>query len=844
MSTFVRSVFALTLLVSASFAGAAEMNTVTAPAAPLSFEINRGQTAAQVLYLARSREGVLFFTDAGVTLSVPHRGSFRILFDGANAQHQIAAEQPLAARSNYLDPEHGRSIIGVANYEALRYANLYPGIDVRFHGRERHLEHEFVLAAGADASRIALRLEGIEKTRIDANGDAELTLGSIKLRESAPVAWQTIRGHRSPVQVRWNLLAKDRLGFALGDYDRAQPLTIDPVLAYSTHLGGHTAENFDDGTTFPATTIIRGVGVDGHRNVYVGGETTAIDFPTTAGAFDRTPNEVFTEEGTLSASGFVSKFDPTGHVLLYSTFLPDDVLNMAVDSAGHVYSVTGLGPPDNPGQDLGFQMDKLSVDGSHLLYSFLFGQSPNTPACQDLVIGSLPGSITADNSGHLWVAGVTDDHCITGSPTAFQKTLADGSFAGFISKFDTTKQGTASLTFFTFLRGADNISGIAVDSSGNAYLTGPAEPNFPHGKVFGTADPNDNTTGFVTKLNATGSALDYSTLVHGMQGPKIVIDSARNAYVAGSTASAGFPTTTNAFQRTLKGASCGVVTFMPCEDAFVTKFDPTGHVLIFSTLIGGSGSDGVSGIALNNAEMPFITGITSCTDFCTQGAGFTPFPTTSNAFKRTPAAGSAISFVTAFNSSGGSLYYSTLLGGSQDARATSIAVDPLWNAWVVGFTSDVGYPVTPDAFMPALNGSQDGFIAKVVIASDLSVRLTESATTVARNTTDTFTAVVTNHGPDFAKNAVLNDPIPHGFSFAGVQTSTASFCKFPAIGATSGSVVCTKVQLNSGASFQVSLKLRAIAPSGSTLENSVSTSSHMQDLNDSNNRAFVTTHVK
>lgn len=842
MSTFVRSVFALALLVSASVAGAAEMQTATAPASPLTFEINRGQTASQVLYLARSREGILFFTDAGVTVSVPQRGSFRILFDGANAQHQIAAEQALLARSNYLDPQHGNSITGIANYAGLRYANVYPGIDVRFYGSEHHLEHEFVLAAGADPTQISLRLEGIDSTRIDANGDAELVLGSIKLRESAPVAWQTIGGHRSAVQVRWNLLAKNRLGFALGDYDHGQPLTIDPVLAYSTHLGGHTEEA--DGTTLPAFTEIKAVAVDGHRNVYVGGATSAIDFPTTAGAFDRTPNEVSGPGGTSSASGFVSKFDPTGHVLLYSTYLPDSVQRMAVDSAGHVYVVNGHGPPDNPGLDLGFQMDKLSVDGSHLLYSLLFGQSPNTPACQDLVIGSLPGSITADNSGHLWVAGVTDDHCIAGSPTAFQKTLADGSFAGFIAKFDTTKQGTSSLTFFTFLRGADNITGIAVDSSGNAYLTGPAEPNFPHGKVFGTVEPNNNTTGFVTKLNAAGSALDYSSLVHGVEGSVIAIDSARNAYVAGTTASAGFPTTTNAFQRTLKGTSCGAGTPQPCADAFVTKFDPTGHVLVFSTLIGGSGSDGVSGIALNNAEMPFITGITSCTDFCTQGAGFTPFPTTSNAFKRTPAAGSAISFVTAFNSSGGSLYYSTLLGGSQDTRAASIAVDPLWNAWVAGSTSDVGYPVTPDAFMPALNGTEDGFIAKVVIASDLSVRLTESATTVARNTTDTFTAVVTNKGPDFANNAVLNDPLPHGFSFAGIQTSTASSCTFPAMGATSGSVVCTKAQLNSGASFQVSLKLRAIAPSGSTLENSVSTSSHMQDLNDSNNRASVTVQVK
>jgi uncharacterized repeat protein (TIGR01451 family) len=232
--------------------------------------------------------------------------------------------------------------------------------------------------------------------------------------------------------------------------------------------------------------------------------------------------------------------------------------------------------------------------------------------------------------------------------------------------------------------------------------------------------------------------------------------------------------------------------------------------------------------------MAFVTGSTNSTDF----------PTTANAFKKSLAAGTTNAFVTALQPDGKSLYYSTLLGGSASTQGGAITVDPAWNAWVAGSTRDSDFPVTPDAFQPGLKGESDGFIAKVVIAANLGATLAENTTLVARNSTVTYTERVNNFGPDGSDAVVLTDAIPSGFSFAGIVSSTASSCSVPALGATSGSVVCHKTRLENGQSFTVALKLKAIAASGSHLTNKITVSARTQDLNKSNNTAQITVAVQ
>src|SRR5262249_14869034 len=186
--------------------------------------------------LARSREGALFFTREGLTVSVPRVGAFRMLFENA-ALPAITPEQEMIARSNYLARPDAKSISNVENYGAIRYSGLYPGINVRFYSQGRHLEHDFVLAPGVDPARIVLRFEGLDHLGLTSAGNAELALGKLILTETSPVASQIINGARRAVSARWKLLSENRLGIELGDYDRSLPVTIDPVLVYSTHLG-------------------------------------------------------------------------------------------------------------------------------------------------------------------------------------------------------------------------------------------------------------------------------------------------------------------------------------------------------------------------------------------------------------------------------------------------------------------------------------------------------------------------------------------------------------------------------------------------------------------------------
>jgi uncharacterized repeat protein (TIGR01451 family) len=319
----------------------------------------------------------------------------------------------------------------------------------------------------------------------------------------------------------------------------------------------------------------------------------------------------------------------------------------------------------------------------------------------------------------------------------------------------------------------------------------------------------------------------------------IALDPANNVYVAGTTSSwTGFPTTPNAFQRAAT-PHCFTGANPPCASGFVTKLNAAGNSLIYSTLLGGSSvgaslsHDVIEGIAVNNHGMAFVTGTTASQDF----------PVTSNAFKKTLARVSNNAFVTALNPDGGSLYYSTLLGGSNRTFGNAIALNPAWDAYIVGFTADADFPLTTDAFLLGSTGT-DGFLSKVVIAGDLQASLTANTPTVVRNGLVTFSAAITNLGPDGSDSVVLSDPLPGGFRFGGISGSTATSCSTPAIGATSGSVVCRKMRLENGQSFGVKILLKAIAPSGSRLTNKIFGTARTQDLNQSNNSPQATVVVE
>ena len=509
-----------------------------------------------------------------------------------------------------------------------------------------------------------------------------MRLNGGELIEPAPVIYQEQGGRRRKVGGGYVMRGAGRVGFNVAAYNPRLPLIIDPTLIYSTYLGG------------AGSALGASVAVDSSGNAYVSGYTNSADFPTTTGAFQ-------SANGGGEANVFVTKLNSSGSALVYSTYLggsSDDEPNcIAVDSSGDAYVTGETTSADFPTTTGAFQtaltgpqnafVTKLNGGGSALVYSTLLGGS---------VIDQGEG-IAIDSSGDSYLTGFTDSADFLTTLGAFQN-IAGGGRDSFVTKLNAA--GSA-LVYSTYLGGSgyDLANRIAVDSSGDAYVTGETtSADFPTTTgAFQTA-LTGNEGAFVTKLNAAGSALVYSTYLGGSDsnlplnievgGFGMAVDSSGDAYVTGVT-SAAFPTTTGAFQAALTGS----------QNAFVTKLNPAGSALVYSTYLGGSDADSSLAIAVDLAGNAYVGGFTTSSDF----------PTTTGAFQ-TVSGGGYDSFVTKLNAAGSALVYSTYLGGADDDFGESVAVDSSGSAYLTGFTTSGDFPVTSGAFQATYQGSSPVFV--------------------------------------------------------------------------------------------------------------------------------------
>jgi hypothetical protein len=688
---------------------------------PLSFEANRGQTARQVKFLARGAGYTLFLTGDAAVLSL-HREKanavLRMKLAGANARAGVTGADALPGKSNYFigsDPSQWRT--NVPTYGAVKYAAVYPGIDLLYHGNQRLLEYDFLVAPGADPRAIGIRFQGARKLTVNGDGALVIGFGGSEVIEPAPVVYQEIGGQRQAVAGRYVLRGKGRVGFSVADYDRSQPLVIDPTLVYSTFLGG-SGDEF--GTA---------IAVDTFGNTYVTGEScfmgypnyTCPNFPTTPGAFQTT--RVGGHE-----NAFVSKLNATGSALVYSTYLGGSTgaaggFGIAVDASGNAY-VTGEAAPNFPTTPGAFQttcgcsggggafVTKLNATGSALVYStYLSGSS-----------GGWGVGIAVDASGNAYITGDTLDADFPTTPGAFQTTYG-GNIDAFVSKLNAA--GSA-LLYSTYLGGSnrDDGSSIAVDTSGNTYVAGGTQSS-----DFSTTLGAFQTTlgggraAFVSKLNATGSALLYSTYLGGGSfnggywGYGIAVDRSGNAYVTGETLSSDFPTTPGAFQITYGGDG----------DAFVSKLNATGAALVYSTLLGGSGEDRGSSIAVDTSGNAYVIGTTSSSNFpVTPGAPQISLRGAANAFVSTlDALGSVLVSSTYLGGSGNNSCGSRCGNNSYSDSGYGIAVDASGNAYVTGWAASPDFPTTPGAFQTAYGGGiGDVFITKLSPGASVSPPVT------------------------------------------------------------------------------------------------------------------------
>jgi hypothetical protein len=643
---------------------------------PLSFEQNMGQAPGRVRFLSRGKGYEVFLAPAEAVVETAAEQVVRATVVGGNRAAEMTALDPLPGRSNYFvgnDPQRWRT--NIPTYERVKSSNVYPGIDLIYYGHNGQLEFDFVIAPHADANRIELAFSGITKLEVDRAGDLLLYTAAGRLQQKRPRIYQDVNGVKREIRGEYVLRSRDRVRFRVGTYDRDYSLIIDPVLVYSTYLGGSA----DDSGI--------GIAVDGAGNAYLVGDTLSTNFPT-ANAMQNS-----FAGGADSGDAFIAKLNPSGTALVYSTYLggngSDDAVSVAIDSAGNAY-LTGQTnstnfPTLNPLQATfggGIRdawVAKLNSTGSALVYSTYIGGN-------DYDFGH---SISVDSAGYVYLAGGTYS---LNFPTANAIQPAFGGNFNDAIALKLNPTGTA-LVYSTYLggNGQDIAYGGAIDIAGNFYLCGITEStNFPTANAF---QPNliGHRNGFVAKLNSTGSALSYSTYLGGSVGDyavDIAVDPAGNAYVTGSAASNDFPIV-NAMQPAFGGF----------EDSFVTKFTTTGAI-VYSTYLGGSGDDFGTSVAIDAAGNAYLTGYTASTNF--------PL---ANAIQTTQH-GNTDAYVAELDPIGSILLFSTYLGGSASDTGEHIAVDGAGSLYVIGQTASTNFP-TANPLQQKVGGSFDAFVAKL-----------------------------------------------------------------------------------------------------------------------------------
>lgn len=694
-------------------------------ALPLHFEENRGQAHDDVRFLSRGPGYTLYLTmqQAVFVVSPPDSSTrasaavVRMNLEGAIARPIVSGRDKLPGKSHYFigrDPADWH--VNLPTYARVHYAAVYPGIDLVYYGNQGQLEYDFVVAPGADPRQIDLRFTGAERIEIDDHGTLVLVAAGINIRHQKPFFYQKWGGERRPVAGHFVLKGADRVGFEVAAYDTARPLIIDPVLLkYATYLGG---SEDDSGL---------GIAVDKAGNAYVTGSTSSIDFPTSGGAFQ--PTRAGSDSTT---DAFVSKLNANGSGLVYSTYLGGDgndgSAGIAVDAAGNAYvsgSTTSEDFPTTPGA---FQptfagtsdsfVAKLDATGTVLVYATYLGGSGRE---------SSSGTVVVDDGGNAYLSGSTDSVDFPTTPAAFQPSLEPGvcfdplfepypCHDAFAAKLN---PDGSTLVYSTYLGGSgdDFANGIAVDVAGSTYLTGTTDSaDFPTtASAFqpALAGVSGATDAFIAKLDTSASSLVYATYLGGafteFASAGIAVDLDGNAYVSGWTISHNFPTTPGAFQIEYGGGLCSPQ--FCTADAFVSKLNPTGSALVYSTFLGGNNGEGGFGIEVDPAGIAYVVGGTASPDF----------PTTQGAFQPSLAGSSSDAFVTRLNAAGSALDFSSYLGGNSSDSGNGIAVNAhgagAGHVYVTGttFTPDFDFPTTPNAAQPMAGGGRtDAFVAKIL----------------------------------------------------------------------------------------------------------------------------------
>ena len=811
---------------------------------PMSFELNEGQHDSSVKFLARGGGYNLFLTSneavlslrapdkAGQKKSVPNpmerlvskeserQQVVRVKLEDANTQPRVTGLEELPGRINYfIGNDHSKWRTDIPTYAKVKYEQVYPGVDLVYYGSQGQLEYDLVVAPGADPNVIKISYDGIQRKSIDRDGNLVLNTPGGKIVQHKPLVYQETANGRREIEGRYRL-KRAAVKFEVDDYDRTQPLVIDPVLRYSTYFGGGGGDYF------------YAVAVDGDNNAYVAGFTASAELPT------RDPFQA-----TFGGGGndvVISKFHATNNnipTLAYSTFLGGNGpvneygTGIALDASGNIY-VAGLTDSTNFPTLNAFQpnygggladafLAKLNPSGSALIFSTYLGGSG-----EEFSPFGNGGTLALDSSGNAHVVGITKS---TDFPVqnALQPTYGGGVQDGFVAKFDPT----GARIYSTYLGGSveDGAHGVAIDPSGNACITGSTNStNFLTVNPFQANLAQDGFGGFdvfVTKLNPSGATI-FSTYLGGLGsdiGDAITVDALGNIYIAGS-ADANFPRPANS----LSFAHSGDI------DAFVAKLNPTGSTLLYTTFLGGNDLEYALAIAVDGSGNAYVAGKTTSSDFPVFNAY-----QAAKAGPPAPVTAAWDAFVVKLNPTGTSLLYSTYFGGTEFDAAFGIALDQAGTAYVVG-NAGSNFPLVRQ-LQTTYGTNGDAFIAKFALFSltgpDLDLAKTHSGN-FSVGLSGTYNFTLRNGGTAASSGTItVTDNLPAGLEF--VSAGGAGW-NCAAVGQT---VTCTyndPIPVNGSAAFSMTVNVGYAAVPRTV---NIAALSNASDTNLTNNSAMDTTGV-
>lgn len=717
---------------------------------PLSFERNQGQSADAVKFLSRGSGYTLFLTPTEAVFSLRNtdkRSALHMKLIGADANVQLNGEQELQGKVNYLiGNDRSKWHTGISTFRKVHYDNVWSGVDMLWYGSQTELEYDFVIKPGTEVSTVRVAFEGAEKVRLDDQGNLMIASNGEEVKHLAPVVYQEREEGRLSVAGKYVIKGANEIGFEVGDYDHSKPLVIDPVLIYSSYIGGSLS---DQGFT---------VAANANGEAFVAGATSsdASSFPL-KNAFNSS------QTGTL---GFITRMNANGTDTIYSTFFgasTDDctqgvcgteIRGIAVAADGKI-SITGAVDNFNNESDFpltanafqkngfciavcGLEPDRLvdafvtmlSADGSQLLYSSFFGGSASASAGNTGRAFEAGNAIAIDSSNRIYITGPTGSNNL---PTkhAFQWSRHSefGGFDAFIAVFNpNATSGNASLLYSSYYGGdGDEIGkGVAVDNDRNAYIVGSTASTDLETKSAASVPlqatfQGGATDGFVAKIDTEAdgdSSLTYSTYFGGNINDRVeavAVDSLQRAYITGASNSSptSFPLK-NAFDSSQQNG-----------EAFVAKLNADGTALFYCSFLGGNNgntsADGEEGLGLtiDFGGNVYVTGRT------TSGATFPqllPLAVnfTGTAFLTKIAA-------TISNNTVPKILYSSTFGGSS-ARGKAVALDTRGNVYLAGTTTD-GLTTTAGAFDTTFNGGlNDAFVAKFNSTFNDSVGVFQAAT--------------------------------------------------------------------------------------------------------------------